>query len=205
MEQEAVPRGAACGLQCGFIILSWFSGRLLNLLQLSSKLKAAFASCAQQAGTEAALSRKQWVLRLGVEPGMLFFNGSWFKTCTQKTLLATRKCCLLCQITFPFDFSCQRLVSCCRKQWLMLFINKCFEILADIRKWFVTLASLKMAVTKIMLEVLKEGRREMRSVRMFLMIPDPITLARTRKQIIHRMPLLNGKVHVSINTELTVL
>lgn len=61
-------------------------------------------------------------------------------------------------------------MNCCRKQWFTLFINKDFRILADIRKWFVALASLKMAVTKIMLKILQEGRSKMRDIRMFLMV-----------------------------------
>lgn len=72
MEQEAVPRGAAWGLHCGIFSPGLIQG---TLLQLSTKLTAAFASCAQEAGTEAALSGKQWVLRLDVEPGMFFFSG----------------------------------------------------------------------------------------------------------------------------------
>lgn len=77
--------------------------------------------------------------------------------------------------------------------------------MADTRKWFVTLAHLKISVTKIMFEVLKEGRGEMRSIRMFLMVSDPIRLANTRNQIIHSRPFLNGNFWFSVNMELTVL
>lgn len=135
---------------------------------------------------------------------MFFFSGCWFKISIRKTLLATRKHCLFCQITFPYDFSCQSLMNCCRKQWFTLFINKDFRILADIRKWFVALASLKMAVTKIMLKILQEGRSKMRDIRMFLMVWDPTKPARTRNKIVHSVPFLNGNFQFSLSIELTV-
>lgn len=76
---------------------------------------------------------------------------------------ALGKLCLPQEGTASFAKSHFHLILAAKVWWtavennaFILFINKGFGILADIRKWLVALTILRMAVTKIMLKFLRE-------------------------------------------------
>lgn len=92
---------------------------------------------------------------------LTFLPDCWFKTNPWKALFATRKYCqflpnhisLWCELPEFWWAAVEN-------NAFILFTNKGFGILSDIRKWFAALATLHMTVSKIVLKFLQDGEAE---------------------------------------------
>lgn len=137
-----------------------FLGYVLNFASLALEMYATL-TCWGYIQEEVQAGEGNKHARRNGESDTYFLPDCWFKTNPWKALFATRKYCqflpnhisLWCELPEFWWAAVEN-------NAFILFTNKGFGILSDIRKWFAALATLHMTVSKIVLKFLQDGEAE---------------------------------------------